>query len=56
MVSVLYQRLHVFAECVVCTIGLRQHVREKAVTHADTEEPFDIRLFRGGAILAEALQ
>ena len=56
MVSVLFQRLHVIAECVVRTIALRKDVREKAVAHADTEKPFDISLCSGGSILPETLQ
>ena len=55
VVSVLLQRFHVVTECVVCTIGLRQHICEEPVAHADTEKPFDLSLFRDGAILTKTL-
>jgi hypothetical protein len=55
VIAVLLQRFHVVTECVVCTTGLREHVCEKTVAHADTEKPFDFSLFRGGAILPKAL-
>ena len=51
-----FKRLHVVAECVVRTIGLRQGVGEQAVTHANTEKPFDISFGRRRPILPEALK
>ena len=44
------------AECVVRTIGLRQGVGEQAVTHANTEKPFDISLDMSRSILTETLK
>ena len=40
MLSVFSQRLHVVAECIVSTTGLRQNVRKKTVAHADAKKPF----------------
>ena len=56
LVTVFLQRLHVVAECVVRTSLLRKNIREKAVTHTDAEQPFDVGLARIGMILPKALQ
>ena len=56
VVSMFFKRLHVVAEYVVHTIGLRQGVGEQAVTHANTEKPFDICLGRRRSILPETLK
>ena len=56
VVSMFFKRLHVVAEYVVRTIGLRQGVGEQAVTHANTEKPFDISLDMGRSILTETLK
>ena len=37
VVSMIFKRPHVVAECVVRTIRLRQGVGEQTVTHANTE-------------------
>ena len=54
--SMFFKRLHVVAEYVVHTIGLRQGVGEQAVTHANTEKPFDISLDMVRSILTETLK
>ena len=56
VVSMFFKRLHVVAEYVVRTIGLRQGVGEQAVTHANTEKPFDISFDMGRSILTETLK
>ena len=56
MITVLLQRFHVVAECVVSTIRLWQDIREETVAHADTEKSFDIGLVRNNAILTKTLQ
>ena len=56
MLSVLCQRLHVFAEGIVSTSCLRKHIRKKAVPHTYTKQSFDVRMLRIGTILPKALQ
>ena len=56
LVTVFLQRLHVVAECVIRASLLRKDIREKAVTHTNAEQPFDVGLARRGKILPKALQ
>ena len=56
MVSVFFQRFHMFAKCVVSSVGLRQYVCEKTVAHANTKKPFNFGFIRSGPVLTKALE
>ena len=56
MVSMLFKRLHVVAECIVHSTSLRQGVGEQTIAHANTEESFDLSFGRCRTIITETLK
>ena len=56
MISMLFKRLHVVAECIVHSTSLRQYVCEQTIAHANTEESFDLSFGRYRTIITETLK